>query len=510
MPEHLKVLVIVLSAGVAVFWAGERILCPQTVQVADFRRRRNAWLGVVLIAFLAHNFWIAAFLTGWLTFYLARRDPNPLALYLTVLLAVPWYSMEIPGFGLVNYFVTLNHYKVINLAVLLPLVLSRAPAEPASLAQRWTNWALAAYLVYTEFMLIPARTMTGSMRGVVDIFITVAIPYIAFSRMCPSGAAVREVISGFVVGAAVLGVVAPFESLKGWLVYESLREPLGIAPPDLLTYLFRGGEGLLRANGSVGNSIVLGYVMMLAMLLSIALFPGSGWRKWALIAPLVAGLVFALSRGPWIGCAVGLLILVFVRKASLRALVSLSGASVTLVLAFQFVPQLHALIEFLPFLGSVDDHTVSYRQQLFEVGMVVFREHPIFGAIDYITNPVMEQMRQGQGIIDMVNSYLGVALAFGAVGLLLFCLPFGLAIFCAARGLGRCSSPGCRKGNASLLAAVVGAMLTIATVSSIGAVAPLYWMLIALAVRFGSSFAQALSTRSGQAKLGSTESLVRG
>ena len=44
--------------------------------------------------------------------------------------------------------------------------------------------------------------------------------------------------------------------------------------------------------------------------------------------------------------------------------------------------------------------------------------HPFFGDQDFISK--MELMRQGQGIIDIVNTYAGTALEYGLVGLSLF------------------------------------------------------------------------------------------
>ena len=45
----------------------------------------------------------------------------------------------------------------------------------------------------------------------------------------------------------------------------------------------------------------------------------------------------------------------------------------------------------------------------------------------------MEDLRQGEGIIDLVNTYAQVALFYGIVGLALFITPVLFAFFAAAR-----------------------------------------------------------------------------
>jgi O-antigen ligase len=55
---------------------------------------------------------------------------------------------------------------------------------------------------------------------------------------------------------------------------------------------------------------------------------------------------------------------------------------------------------------------------LAEKGWEIVMEHPLFG--DQFPFPEMEELRQGEGIIDIVNTYLGVALNYGLIGLFFF------------------------------------------------------------------------------------------
>jgi O-antigen ligase len=53
--------------------------------------------------------------------------------------------------------------------------------------------------------------------------------------------------------------------------------------------------------------------------------------------------------------------------------------------------------------------------------------HPFFG--DQFPWPALEDLRQGEGIIDIVNTYLGVGLNYGFVGIFFFVSFMLLGIF---------------------------------------------------------------------------------
>jgi O-antigen ligase len=144
------------------------------------------------------------------------------------------------------------------------------------------------------------------------------------------------------------------------------------------------------------------------------------------------------------------------------------------------------IVDLLPFVGTVDASNVTYRQRLFDVSMDVVWQRPFFGAIDFMSNPMLEQMRQGEGIIDIVNSYLGIALRNGIVGLALFSGIFLSAIFGIIDCLRRIKDKDAELHllGRVLLAALVGALVTITTVSSILAVPLLYYALAGMAVGY--------------------------
>lgn len=481
MPEHLRALVVILAIAAVVFWLAQKPLVACGMAPEDFKRRRNLWFGVTLAAFLAHDFWLYSLVVAAMLLVYGLRDRNPIALYVVLLFTVPPFGVQIPGFGLINYVFELNHIRLLNLTLLLAALI-RAEPETGRPALRGAGVAGAMVLGYIG--LLVALTMilssfTDTMRATFMLVVDIWLPFYVGYRTLRNRAALKDVAAAFVLAGAVLAAIALFEFGKGWLLYASVEDALGV-PWAMGSYLGRGENSTLRAMASTGHPIVFGYVLVVAMACAVMLAPRivPRWIRWALFGLLGAGLAVSLSRGPWLGAALMLLIALGVGRGAGSRLFkgSLIVAAVSgLVLVSPWGDQVVGL---LPFVGTVNAETVDYRARLFEVSLSVLAGSPFFGAWDYMLNPAMEEMRQGEGIIDMVNTYLGVAMSTGLVGLSLFTGVFVAAAWATFKAwraayadaewerFGRC-----------LLGALAGAVLTIATVSSINAVPTVYWLL---------------------------------
>jgi O-antigen ligase len=95
----------------------------------------------------------------------------------------------------------------------------------------------------------------------------------------------------------------------------------------------------------------------------------------------------------------------------------------------------------------------------------------------------MQQLRQGQSIIDIVNTDLGVVLASGLVGLALFCGFFLVVLyelFAAMRRAGGRDGEPYALGQA-LFCALLGILVIICTTSNIGLIPVIYWSIAGLA-----------------------------
>jgi O-antigen ligase len=493
MPEQLRALVVILALAGAVFAAARPFACAAAMQDEDFVRRRNLWFALTLAAFLAHNFWLFIVFAAVLIALALPAEPNKLALYFFVLFAVPAIDEEIPGFGIVEHLFSIDYPRLLALAILLPAWLAlRARPEAEPFGRSSADKLLAAYLVLQLCLQLPHTTLTETLRkGVFYACVDVFLPYYVASRALRSLAAFRDALTAFALAAAVLAALALFEFARHWLLYTPLQEALG-ADWGLANYLERG-DGVLRAQGSTGQPIILGYVMALGLCLALYVrksLPPTRWRDAGLVL-LAAGLVAAMSRGPWIGALVMLLAFVATGPRALPRLAKLGVAGLCVVPLVMVSSAGQGLVDYLPFVGTVEAQNVAYRELLFEISLGVVLDHPFFGAWDFLQLPVMQQLKQGQGIIDIVNTYLGVALASGLVGLALFCgffLVVLVELLAAMRRAGKRDGELYALGQA-LFCALLGILVMIFTTSSIGLIAVIYWAIAGLGIAYARMLA---------------------
>jgi O-antigen ligase len=277
----------------------------------------------------------------------------------------------------------------------------------------------------------------------------------------------------FVIAVLPLSLIAVFETVRHWLLYSSVS--YAWAGESAIHYLERGS--MLRASGPAISPIVLGFVIMVALGCMLALQQSIGARKFSKIAIAVigAGLVASLSRGPWVGAMALVLVFLVMSPYAFSNLAKFAVIGAIALLPLLLTPVGTRLLDILPFIGSVDVRNVTYRQQLFDNAMIVIERNLWLGSTDFRLTPEMQEMMQGEHIIDIVNTYLSIALESGLVGLGLFLSFFAailiplLRIFKVHRddGLGPCV----RASTAILLAI----MVTIATVSSIDFIPLVYW-----------------------------------
>jgi O-antigen ligase len=140
----------------------------------------------------------------------------------------------------------------------------------------------------------------------------------------------------------------------------------------------------------------------------------------------------------------------------------------------------------LPFIGTTDQFNVDYREQLVTNSMIVINRNPWFGSFNCMKTPEMEAMRQGEGIIDIVNTYLGITLYDGFVGVGLFVAFFALTllgIYRAMRSLPDRDSEEYLLGRV-LLSTLLAILVMIFSVSTITIVPYIYWLVAAMGVAY--------------------------
>jgi O-antigen ligase len=491
MPEHLRALVVILFLATAVFAVAKAPACALASTSGDFERRRNLWFGIVLAAFLAQDFWIYIILASALLLSALPREPNKLAMFYFLLFAVPALPGEVTGLGLINYFFVIDYVRLLTLAVLLPafLYLRRQP-DTERFGHFLADKLVAGYIILQFVLMLPATTFTNALRfGAFYGFIDIFLPYYVASRAVRDLQGFRDALMAFVVAALVLSAISAFEFGKHWLLFKSLEDVLGALQWGYGNYLRR--EGSLRAVATSGQPIVLGCIITVATgfyLYLRKLVPSP--RPWALgLVLLMAGLIASVSRGPWVGAAAMLVIFVALGPSPVRGLkrLALLGALVLAVLLMS--PAGQGIIDLMPFVGEVEAENVKYREDFTKASIQTIIENPFFGSSEFATARALQELTgpaTGYTYLDLLNAFLTVAMGSGLIGLALFAglfITVGAGIFKRMRRLADKNDEVHLLGRA-LLAAMLGIVVIMNTVSFILLISTLYWSLAGLGVAY--------------------------
>lgn len=485
MPANIKALIAVLVIAAVVFRLAKP-LCLQFCSEADFSRRRNVWLILTVAGFLSPSFWLFVLVAVPSLAWAARRDSNPIALYLLLLHVVPMIDIEIPIVGVESLF-PLNVYRLLSLFVLIPAVWRLRKSKDAAQTHGSTivDVLIIAYCLLEIVLNIPSDSLTGSLRRVFLFFIDTYIVYYAVSRLCSTRRAILEALSAFCLACGLMAALGGFETARHWLLYSDFSSRWGVF--DFLSgfYLLRGGS--LRAVASSGNTLALGYLLAIAFgfWLYLKSHVKSARSRIAVTLLYWLGLLATYSRGPWMGAIAIYFSFAALGPRGASRLLKSAGVAALLVAAVMASPLGERITQVIPFMGgSVDSGSIQYRQQLADRSWQLFLENPLLG--DRLVLYKMEDLRQGVGLIDLVNTYAEVILFYGTIGLLLFVGPILVAQLRAyrlAREASR-SDPDLALLGASLIACILGTLLMIATCSLILGYEKMFYVLTGFATAY--------------------------
>jgi O-antigen ligase len=493
MPEYLRALCVILALSVPVFIFARAPASAIATATADFDRRRNLWFALTLVAFLAHNFWLYILIAAGLLLLASLSDKNRLALYFFALLVLPRIEDKIPGLGLIEHVFTIHYLRLLSLAVLVPAFVSlRKQPDTEPFGRSLPDKLIAAHLVLNFVLMMTANSFTNTLRnGMFYAFTDEFLPYYVASRSLKDLRQFRDALMAFVVGALVMSVLAGFEYGKGWLLYSSLEDALG--RPWNQVYLMRGES--LRAQTTAGHPIPLGLYMSVGLgfyLYAMKLVPNPMERNLGWLT-LLGGLVAPWSRGPWVGAAVMVFAFLATGRAAVRTFVIVGLLALVGLPVLFATPYWDSLVDLIPFIGKVDAQNVTYRQKLLVIGLKVVQENLWFGDYNYYYAEEMQELKQGQGIIDVVNTYLSIALERGLVGLSIFVGFFwivGRRMYKAMKSLPDRDGELYLLGRA-LLATLVGVLVIIFTCSNVGLGPSIYFGVAGLGFAYTRMLARA-------------------
>jgi hypothetical protein len=496
MPVSLKQLIVVLVVAAIIF----RLAKPVAllfVTSGDFARRRNVWYALTVTAFLSPSFWIFAVVAIPVLVIAGRKDSNPSALYLMLLQVIPPIDVPVPMIGM-PYLFFINNYLLLSFCVMTPAALRIIRSKDKAHFQGFElmDFCLLAYGVLTAILYIHSESpdggiypssITESLRRGFVFFFSIYIPYFSISRASSSRRMLVDSMATFCLNCALLSAIAMFESARNWLLYGELASRWGSGVLLFELYLTRGTS--LRAMASTGHSMALGHMLVIAFgfWLYLQTRVASKSTRIGGTAIFWLGLLAAYTRGAWIGGVLVYFLFAALRPNPLSKFLKATGVSVVIAFLVYLSPLGDKIVSVLPFLGgTVDSFNVVYRQRLFDLSWQIIQESPMLG--DQAALLKMQALRQGQGIIDLVNAYMGILLENGFVGLTLFLWFILIALFKAWSSSRKSKQADSDFGllGASLVACILGTLLVIENGSFSGVSVTLFYSLAGLAVAYAS------------------------
>jgi hypothetical protein len=409
--NNIKALIVILAIAIAVFRLAGPV-CLRFMAPEDFRTRRTAWFILTVAAFISPSFWIYALVAVPVSVWAGRRDSNPAALYLMLMFAVPALRAHIPKV------IDLDQQRLLAIVVLIPALLRREPPPSRPTAPRSTagiaGFLLFGFCTVQALLYIPYESWTSVLRREVTLLLVIMVPYLGFCRALRSYRSIPDAMATYLLSCAIMAPLALFETMRGWQLYALRAESWGMGV-NPFGFLVRGSQ--LRAIGATNHSLTLGFVFAVGFGFSLYLM--STWKaRWMAVWVYLliwVGLFSAYARSGWISAVLAMFAYLWLlprgaSRVTKAATLLLMGGAVT-----SFTPFGQRILDSLPFIGTVDPGSVDYRQQLLEESMRLIPEHPWFG--DLLVKEKMTSLYQGQGIIDLVNGYLQIALLYGLVTL---------------------------------------------------------------------------------------------
>ncbi len=454
---------------------------------------QRAWVVLILttlVVYLAHTPMLFAIGVGLMALVaqalLGGGHRGKLAAFMLMIMVLPPLTWQVGGVGDINYLLALTGPRVLALVLLVGPALTLL-GDKSYQRPRWVllvDVAVFGYQFFKIALMMPHTTTTGLLRMLVESSVDVLLPYYVASRGIRTEADLRFLLSHLALGLALAASVGWAEFAIHRNLYSELQYVYGYKWQLTMT-LTRGDY--LRVQAATPQPIVLAFEMIFAIGVWTYL-RGQEWRRFPVImiyGAFVGCLIFTFSRGPWIGGMIFGAALLGLRRLGPKLFVSLfllllAGAVVAKAMGAdeQVVAALGAVF------GSSehDLNTINYRRLLLDTALALLKQSPWLGVPDYASQ--MQDLKQGEGIIDLVNSYIAIALDTGVIGLCIYLLPYVTAF----RRMVKVPGISLRQPNdagegwfaATFVAMNISCMLTIFTTSTFSTMPFLLVMLVAL------------------------------
>lgn len=326
-----------------------------------------------------------------------------------------------------SYLFDLNFQLLLSFCVMVPTAyrLRKSKGGVPIPSLDMMDFCLLAYCILTSFLflhfeitrgVLVSPTFTDCLRRCFESIFGNYVPYFVISRSNVQRVKIHDTLMAFCISCGLLAAIAIFEGARHWLLYGEVLSRWGSFHNS---YTLRGES--VRAMASTGHSLSLGYLLAIAFGIWLYLQSKveSKRLRLAVTALFVFGLLAAYSRGPWLGAVLIYFAYAALSPRAFTGLFKAAGISAIGALIVALSPLGDKIAKVMPFLGgTIDVSNIDYRHRLLGRTWQIIRENPIFGDQNALLK--MEDLRQGEGIIDLMNGFAHILLSNGFLGLSLF------------------------------------------------------------------------------------------
>jgi hypothetical protein len=246
------------------------------------------------------------------------------------------------------------------------------------------------------------------------------LPYVVAKGILPYENLYADIAKRIVTCLTIVAIISVYEFRMGQNPFDMVLTPLF---PGQMSAIWISRYGFLRPAGPYSHAILLGIVIAIAYRLNRWLNWGGYWKENLPFAPigkvrfshlwLIAGSAMTLSRGPWLGAAVGAVVVALGRARNRkRAITTCALGFVFLGLPLFQAGKSYVWVERDQAATQMEE-SAAYRHELLERYIEIVEERPLWG---WGRNnfPVVD----GMSSID--NHYLLLALNYGEYALAAF------------------------------------------------------------------------------------------
>lgn len=397
------------------------------------------WMLIPLAAVLTKNIFVVFALVIVIKLFVLRNDVRTNVAYFIFLFpALPEaYAVEFWEKGNLHV-ANLNLQFVLSLFLLVPLIpkvwASRREAvdgkdEAVERRRSMLGWAFPVFLALLYFGTFRERyefpvTVYSAIREVFTFTLTIAVPYYLITRTIDRLEDFEVYLKALVLSGLFLALSSYVEEAFRWKLYHQLGLYMNTFMEGSIETLYEFRGPILRVAGSLTHPITFGFY--LTIVLGAVLYLARVKKVSAIVSLLFitvfAGAIFlTVSRGAMLGLALFVMVWMVYRlpvmaRRFVTVFVVLAGATY-LLLSNVSIGQFEAKESE----NAIEDlRTFDYRMELAKNSLQVIPRQFWFGSRTYKGEPEMQKLKQGQGIVDMVNGYIHITMDYGVIGLLAF------------------------------------------------------------------------------------------